>query len=143
MALEQASDSVEIVDESGQPVDNPDLENGWVEDIALVTEDGTIEVTKRIYHPYSDDELEHIEAQQKQDQLTEQSTAFFLGGVKAQMKQDIKDAASSGGADPALASFATLAMPMVAPTAKDSALASVMKYAPLYIPEGHAYKNCA
>lgn len=74
--------------------------------------------------------------------IEDKKNAFFApGGGKSKMEQDIKDAAASGGADPALANFATLAMPMVAPTAKDSALASMMKYAPLYVPEGHAYKK--
>lgn len=78
---------------------------------------------------------------EEQRSVAEAASDFFAGGGLERMQDDIDEAKASGGADPALASFVTLALPMIAPTAKDSALAPVMRYAPDYVPEGHAYEK--
>lgn len=136
------TEEIPVVDESGEIVENPDLEAGYIQNIYLDTDgEGTLELQKRIYHLYIPEQLEQVKRDKKEQEIAQESESFFLDGGKSKMEQDIKDAAASGGADPALASFAMLAMPMIAPTAKDSALAPVMKYAPEYIAEGHAYKK--
>lgn len=89
----------------------------------------------------AEQEKEQQEQAERAQKLETATQEFFLDGGKDSMEQDIKDAAASGGSDPAVASFMTLSMPMVAPTAKDSALAPVMKYAPKYVTSGHDYKK--
>ena len=83
---------VEIVDESGEVVESPNTETGWVEDICTVNDDGTLTVIKRMYHSYTDEELAQIAEKDKQDALMDQVAEFFPDG-KAQMEQGIKDAA--------------------------------------------------
>ena len=70
--------------------------------------------------------------------------AETAGAAATEAKQtadEAKGIAEQGSTEPAIASFVTLALPMIAPTVKDSAVAPVLKYAGDYVPEGHAYKK--
>lgn len=112
---------VVITNEQGEVVESPDLEKGWIEDIQTISVDGTIELTSRIYHLYSSEELAQIAEKNKQDQITEESKAFFVNGGKAQMEQDIKDAAAGG--NPQLVTFARMAIaPMAANMTNEEAM---------------------
>ena len=126
-----------ITDESGAPVDDPDVSKGWVETVCKVGADGTVTTTARVWHEYTEEELAAIAEREERERVLAEAAAFFPEG-RAEMEAEISEAAS--GSDPALATFATLAMPTVAPTARDSALAPVLKWAPDYVPEGHEYK---
>lgn len=61
--------------------------------------------------------------------------------VEPTLEEKIDEVSKQVSDVPALASFVTLSLPMVAPTVKDSALAPVIKYAGEYVPEGHSYKK--
>lgn len=100
-------DDIHVVDESGEVVESPDLEKGWVEEVCTIEDDGSLTVIKRIYHPYTEEELEQIEAKERQDVLMEQVAAFFPDG-KDQMQQEIDDATASSGADPQLQALARM-----------------------------------
>ena len=136
----RASD-IFVTDENGEVVETPNLEKGWIEDVQTVGVDGSIQLTSRIYHPYTEHELAQIEAKNKQDQVAEQSAAFFLDGGKAQMEQDIKDAASSGGKiNPQIMTFAALALAPMASTLTDEQVMSVSSLWPEWSPDAVAYK---
>ncbi len=72
-------------------------------------------------------------------QAAESASATATEAKKA--ADEAKGIAEQGSTEPAIASFVTLALPMIAPTVKDSAIAPVLKYAGDYVPEGHAYKK--
>ena len=79
-------DEVEIVDDSGEVVESPNTETGWVEDICTVSDDGTLTVIKRVYHPYTDEELAQIAEKDKQDALMEQGIKDAALGAEALMQ---------------------------------------------------------
>lgn len=128
---------ITITDGQGQAVEDPDLSRGWVERVCDVADDGTLVTTALVYHEYSEAELADIAEREERERVLAEAAAFFPAG-REEMEAEISSAAA--GADPALATFATLAMPTVAPTARDSELAPVLKWAPAYVPEGHDYK---
>ena len=66
--------------------------------------------------------------------------ALEMAETAQQAADEAKEIAEQGG-DPALAQFVTLALPMVAPTVKDSAIAPVLKWAPGYVESGHEYQK--
>lgn len=68
-------------------------------------------------------------------------SASVAAAEAKQTADEAKGIAEQGGTEPAIASFVSIALPMIAPTVKDSAIAPVLKYAGEYVPEGHAYKK--
>lgn len=137
------SDEIQVVDESGEVVENPDLEAGYIENNYLDTDGkGTIVLQKRIYHVYTPEQLEQVQKDKQAQQLSEQSTAFFLDGGKSKMEQDIKDAAASGGeTNPQIMKFAALALAPMASTLTDEQIMSVSSLWPEWSPDSVAYKT--
>ena len=74
--------------------------------------------------------------------IEEEKNAFFApGGGKAQMEQDIKDAASSGGEiNPQIMTFAALALAPMAPTLTDDQIMSVSSLWPEWSADSVSYK---
>ena len=74
--------------------------------------------------------------------IEEEKNAFFTpGGGKAQMEQDIKDAAASGGEmNPQIMTFAALALAPMAATLSDEQIMSVSSLWPEWSPDAVAYK---
>lgn len=90
------AEEMQVVDESGEVVENPDLEAGYIENNYLDTDGkGMLVLQKRIYHLYTPEQLEQVQKDKQAQQLNEQSTAFFLDGGKSKMEQDIKDASAA------------------------------------------------
>lgn len=69
-------------------------------------------------------------------EMTDDADQTFSAVVEAMGEPEPDEAT-----DPAVASLVTLALPMVASTVKDSAIAPVLKFAPEYVETGHAYKK--
>ena len=75
-------------------------------------------------------------------EVTQAAEAAGAAATEAKQTADeAKGIAQQGGTEPAIASFVSLALPMIAPTVKDSAIAPMLKYAGEYVPEGHGYKK--
>ena len=132
-----ATDEI-IKDYDGSIPDDTDhafgLNDSWTYGVyILYTEEQLSEIKKR------KKELEEADA--RNNLISERAAEFFVDGGKEILENDIEKAKNSSVISPDVVSFMSLAMPSVAPLAKDTALAPVMKYAPEYIESGHAYKK--
>lgn len=97
-----------------------------------------------IYHPYTEEELEEREKKRQEAEaeaerkraIDEGCQAFFIGGGKTKMEQDIEDAATSGGTDPQLQAIARMqAMTMDLEAQPSSAVAEFRDYWPEWQPD--------
>lgn len=92
-------------------------------------------VPERLTEEEAEDRFDDLWDEHEDDGMAAEDIAKSARAAASEAKMIAKEG------DPAVASFISLALPSVAPTAKDSAIAPVLKYAPDYVPDGHAYKK--